>query len=164
MTCGEVAFRQQLLVCQQCRRARDVQIFCKPPRRRQARAGNEHSIEDCAADSAIHLLLQPFARARINPNQEASGGWVRAMAVHKALHIPRPERRLVPWLAVVSSTKPCNVVRDRGGRCELRTIPNVVLQPCDVLVRYESWRAPHVTGRQLNSRVRYHSSMAVTNS
>jgi len=69
----EISFGQQLFICQQRRRPRNVQIFGQGARRWQARTGREDSLEDFATDAAIDLLLQPFVRASIDPNQEARG-------------------------------------------------------------------------------------------
>ena len=77
----EIPFRQQLFVRQQRRRPRNVQIFGERPRGGEARARRKNSIEDLAADPAINLLLQAFARPSIDPNEEAGSGWTWVMVM-----------------------------------------------------------------------------------
>src|SRR5262249_62024524 len=71
---GKVPYRQQLFISQQCRRPRDVQLFRQSARRWQARAWSEHAIEDRAADAAVHLQLESFGGARVDPNEQARRG------------------------------------------------------------------------------------------
>src|SRR5262245_20708879 len=86
----EIPFSQQLFVRRQRRRPRYVEIFGEGARRWQARAGRDDSIKDVATDPAIDLLLQPFVRASIDPNQEARGRWAWEMVTcierHRSLN------------------------------------------------------------------------------
>ena len=75
----DVPFREELVERQQRRRPRDGQLRGKRARRQQPRAGRKHTIEDCATQSAIDLLLQRFTRRGVD-RQEWGRGNPRARA------------------------------------------------------------------------------------
>ena len=81
VTRGQIALRQQLLIRQQRGCSRHAQILRERARGRKPRPGTEHAVEDRPPNGGIHLLLQPFACASVDANQEA-GREARQVVIH----------------------------------------------------------------------------------
>src|SRR5262249_23448499 len=118
---GQVSLGQQLLVSEQRRGSRDLEIVGKGSRRRQAGAGGEASVGGPPAHSEHGWFFPPFPRSGIDPNEEVSR-WGRSVVTsagrHSRIRIIAPLESSSRWQAVSKNGHRVEsaVPRSRGSR------------------------------------------------